>query len=43
MLDSFAGEWEEHLRAQNAHALELDTLRNANRSLRDQVCVLVSL
>ncbi|KAJ9118572.1 hypothetical protein QFC22_003792 [Naganishia vaughanmartiniae] len=37
MLDSFAGEWEEHLRTQNAHAMELDTLRNANRSLRDQV------
>lgn len=37
MLDSFAGEWEGQLRVQNAHALELDTLRNANRHLSNQV------
>ncbi|GHJ89164.1 hypothetical protein NliqN6_5566 [Naganishia liquefaciens] len=37
MLDSFANEWEGQLKVQNAHALELDTLRNANRNLSNQV------
>ncbi|WVQ93745.1 hypothetical protein IAU59_000822 [Kwoniella sp. CBS 9459] len=37
MLDSYASEWEEQLRSQNRHALEVDQLRNANRNLSSQV------
>ncbi|WVF66115.1 hypothetical protein IAT40_000854 [Kwoniella sp. CBS 6097] len=37
MLDSYASEWEEQLRSQNRHALEVDQLRNANRNLSAQV------
>ncbi|WWC66780.1 uncharacterized protein I206_100685 [Kwoniella pini CBS 10737] len=37
MLDSYASEWEEQQKNQNRHALEVDTLRNANRNLSSQV------
>ncbi|WWC85885.1 uncharacterized protein L201_000752 [Kwoniella dendrophila CBS 6074] len=37
MLDSYASEWEEQQKNQNKHALEIDTLRNANRNLSTQV------
>nr|XP_018266772.1 uncharacterized protein I303_00748 [Kwoniella dejecticola CBS 10117]OBR88930.1 hypothetical protein I303_00748 [Kwoniella dejecticola CBS 10117] len=37
MLDSYASEWEEQQKSQNRHALEVDTLRNANRNLSAQV------
>ena len=37
MLDSYEAEYDEMCRAQNKHALELDQLRNANRSLSTQV------
>lgn len=36
-LDSFASEWQEICRQQNAHALELETLRKANAQLSSQV------
>ncbi|EIW67913.1 hypothetical protein TREMEDRAFT_33160 [Tremella mesenterica DSM 1558] len=37
MLDSYEAEYNERLRSLNAHALELDMLRNANRNLSSQV------
>ncbi|WWD09014.1 hypothetical protein V865_007130 [Kwoniella europaea PYCC6329] len=37
MLDSYASEWDEQQKNQNRHALEIDTLRNANRNLSAQV------
>ena len=37
MLDSYASEYEEQCKAQNKHALELDQLRNVNRSLSTHV------
>lgn len=36
-LDSYEGEYNDKMRDQNAHALELDMLRNANRNLSSQV------
>lgn len=39
MLDAYAREYEELLRARDAHATEMDTLRNQNRALTVQVCV----
>jgi hypothetical protein len=37
MLDSYASEYEELVRIRDAHALELETLRNSNRTLLAQV------
>jgi len=37
MLDSYAHEYEDLLRAREAHAAELDSLRNTNRNLANQV------
>lgn len=37
MLDTYANEWNELRRVQNAHAVEMDNLRTANRSLANQV------
>jgi len=37
MLDNFAHEWEEIVRVRDAHAIEMDTLRNMNRALTSQV------
>jgi ecotropic viral integration site 5 protein len=37
MLDTFAHEYEEIVRARDAHAIELDGLRKANRALSTQV------
>ncbi|KDQ53505.1 hypothetical protein JAAARDRAFT_80643 [Jaapia argillacea MUCL 33604] len=37
MLDSYAHEYEDMCRARDAHALELDALRNSNRNLSMQV------
>ncbi|KZT41485.1 RabGAP/TBC [Sistotremastrum suecicum HHB10207 ss-3] len=37
MLDSYAHEYEEMVRIRDAHAAEIDTLRNANRLLTEQV------
>jgi hypothetical protein len=39
MLDSYGHEWEELCRVANAHATEMDTLRNQNRVLSAQVYV----
>lgn len=36
-LDNYASEWEELRRQQTAHAVEMDTLRQQNRSLQSQV------
>ena len=36
-LDNFASEWEELRRQQTAHAVEMDSLRQQNRSLQSQV------
>jgi hypothetical protein len=37
MLDNYANEWQEAVRIRDAHAIEMDGLRNANRSLKTQV------
>jgi len=37
MLDNYANEWNDLRRAQNAHTLELETLKNSNRNLTSQV------
>ncbi|KII92468.1 hypothetical protein PLICRDRAFT_37239 [Plicaturopsis crispa FD-325 SS-3] len=37
MLDSYAHEYEELIRARDAHTLEMDKLRNSNRNLTAQV------
>ncbi|KAH9949002.1 rab-GTPase-TBC domain-containing protein [Amylocystis lapponica] len=37
MLDSYAQEYDEIVRTREAHALEMDVLRNSNRSLSNQV------
>lgn len=37
MLDQYESEWNEKCREQDAHSRELDTLRNANRHLSQQV------
>lgn len=37
MLDTYANEWNELRRVQTAHAVEMDNLRTANRSLANQV------
>ncbi|ODN76152.1 hypothetical protein L202_06074 [Cryptococcus amylolentus CBS 6039] len=37
MLDAYASEWEEQCRAANRHAMEVDHLRNINRTLSGQV------
>jgi len=41
MLDSYAHEYEESVREREAHATEMDNLRNINRNLSNQVCVVV--
>ncbi|KAL0955945.1 hypothetical protein HGRIS_002129 [Hohenbuehelia grisea] len=41
-LDSFSNEYEEVLRRNNAHAIEIDKLRNTNRILSSQVKTLES-
>lgn len=38
-LDNFASEWEELRRQQTAHAMEMDILRQTNRTLQAQVYV----
>jgi len=42
MLDAYAHEYEDMCRARDAHALELDALRNTNRNLSVQVKTLES-
>ncbi|KZT10974.1 RabGAP/TBC [Laetiporus sulphureus 93-53] len=42
MLDSYAHEYEELVRTKNAHAIEMDALRNSNRNLSVQVKTLES-
>lgn len=37
MLDAYAHEYEDLVRTRDAHAIETDTLRNANRQLAAQV------
>ena len=37
ILDTFAAEYREALRVKEAHALEVDALRNSNRNLSTQV------
>ena len=37
MLDNYANEWHEAVRLRDAHAVEMDELRNANRGLKLQV------
>ena len=39
MLDSYAHEYEELVRARDAHKIEVDGLRSANRQLTAQVYV----
>ena len=36
-LDNFANEWQEMVRVRDAHAIEMDELRTANRILKTQV------
>jgi ecotropic viral integration site 5 protein len=38
-LDNYAAEYEELRKAQTAHLVEVDNLRNENRALKAQVCV----
>lgn len=40
MLDQYANEYAELVRTRDAHALEMDTLRNANRALQTQMYVI---
>ncbi|KDQ21745.1 hypothetical protein BOTBODRAFT_26172 [Botryobasidium botryosum FD-172 SS1] len=37
MLDSYSSEWEDTVRQRKAHETEMDTLRNINRSLSNQI------
>ncbi|KAG1790581.1 rab-GTPase-TBC domain-containing protein [Suillus plorans] len=37
MLDAYSHEYEDHVRTRDAHAIEIDKLRNTNRSLSAQV------
>ena len=37
LLDTFASEWEELRRAQNAHTMELESLRTAKKALTERV------
>lgn len=37
ILDAFAAEYREAVRVKQAHALEVDALRNSNRNLSAQV------
>jgi hypothetical protein len=37
MLDNYENEYQERCREENRHAHEIDQLRNANRSLSNQV------
>ena len=37
LLDTFASEWEELRRAQNAHTTEVESLRAANKALTERV------
>ena len=37
MLDAFAAEYREAARIKEAHALEVDALRNSNRNLSTQL------
>jgi hypothetical protein len=39
MLDSYAGEWQAKLKAENAHKEEMDSLRTINRNLSQHVYV----
>lgn len=39
MLDQYANEYAELVRTRDAHAREMDTLRNGNRALQTQVYV----
>ena len=39
MLDAYAHEYEDQLRAKEAHAIEMDSLRASNRQLSAQVYV----
>ena len=41
MLDNYAHEYEELVRARDAHKLEMENLRNTNQRLAQQVCVLL--
>jgi ecotropic viral integration site 5 protein len=36
-LDNYANEWHEAVRLRDAHAIEMDELRNSNRVLKTQV------
>ena len=38
MLDSYSHEYSEMIRAREAHAAEMDSLRNHNRQLSAQMC-----
>jgi hypothetical protein len=42
MLDAYAREYEDMVRARDAQATEMDALRGSNRALSAQVCVLRS-
>lgn len=42
MLDTYAHEYDEMIKKQNAHAIEVDALRTSNRNLSTQVSVPVS-
>ena len=43
MLDAYAHEYQDTVREREAHAVEMDSLRNINRNLSAQVWVLVLL
>lgn len=40
MLDTYANEYDELVRTRDAHSREMDTLRNSNRTLTNQVYVI---
>lgn len=42
-LDNYAAEYEDLRKAQTAHIVEMDNLRNENRTLKAQVCVPFSI
>lgn len=42
MLDSYAGEYQAKLKAENAHQEEMDALRTINRNLSQHVYVFIS-
>lgn len=39
MLDSYAHEYNDMMKEKEAHALEVEELRNSNRNLSQQMCV----